>query len=253
MTKRIATYFIVLCGCSFGTISAATFDLTGTVRDFHSTHPDFENYNGSDPGIVESTLGIDGKPVYAGQLGNPSTSGQVNFDQWYRDVPGVNLSSPLTITLDNSGNVDPNVYTYSNNSFFPIDGQQFGDEGNPHNFHFTYEIHSEFTYQGGEDFTFAGDDDLWVFIDKQLVIDLGGVHFTQTASVDLDTLGLIVGNTYDFDLFFAERHTFFSTFRIDTSLALGVGVPEPQTYLLMGAFLVGAALIKRKQVKKVLS
>ena len=46
------------------------------------------------------------------------------------------------------------------------------------------------------------------------------------------------GNTYDFDLFFAERHTSESNFRVDTSIVLeqphdGV-VPEPASLGLFG-------------------
>src|SRR2546422_895143 len=39
--------------------------LVGTVRDFSTSHPDFEKFAGDDPGIVETTLGDDGEPVYA--------------------------------------------------------------------------------------------------------------------------------------------------------------------------------------------
>jgi len=44
------------------------------------------------------------------------------------------------------------------------------------------------------------------------VIDLGGVHAAETGSVVLDTLGLTVGNTYNLDTFYAERHTSGSDF-----------------------------------------
>jgi hypothetical protein len=40
----------------------------------------------------------------------------------------------------------------------------------------------------------------------------------------LDTLGLIPGNTYDFDLYFAERHTTSSVFHIQTSIVFN---PNP--------------------------
>jgi len=70
---------------------------------------------------------------------------------------GVNQPFPFTFKLAKNGA----VFTYDNGQFFPIDNMGFGNEGNPHNYHFTFELHTEFLYKGGETFTFTGDDDLW--------------------------------------------------------------------------------------------
>lgn len=239
---------MVLGVWGLATAQAATITLTGTVRDFNDTHPDFESTISFDPGIVQTNLGVDGNPVYAGQAGNPTTHGQAAFDQWYNDVPGVNMSQSLAITLDNSGTGNPDVYSFSDSDFFPIDGQLFGNQGRPHNYHFTFELHSDFTYQGGEVFTFTGDDDLWVFINGQLAIDLGGVHGAMSSSVSLDAIassfGMAVGGDYDFDLFFAERHTVASTFRIDTSIRLNpTSVPEPSSLVLLGLLLLAVPAV----------
>lgn len=206
-------------GSPDGSGASGPGQLVGTLRDFLDSHPDFEGNLGNDRGLVQHELGVDGKPVYAGGAGTETTSGQENFDQWYRDVPGVNESTAFTIPLTNTGG---NVYSYDNQEFFPIDGQLQGNQGRPHNYHFTFELHTRFTYKGGEVFQFTGDDDLFVFINKRLAMDLGGVHGPQSASADLDELASDLGiepeNTYDLDFFFAERHTTQSTFRIDTTI-----------------------------------
>ncbi|QDU59615.1 tRNA3(Ser)-specific nuclease WapA precursor [Planctomycetes bacterium Pan216] len=200
--------------------------LNATVRDFMDSHPDFEGSStGLTTGLVESTLGSDDDPVFAGPDGSGAITSSATFDQWYEDVAGVNTKTtlPLTLTETSAGS---GIYGYSSNSFFPIDNQLFGNEGRSHNFHFTLELDSRFTYRGGETFSFTGDDDLWVFVNDELVVDLGGVHGAASGSVDLDTLGLTLGETYSFDLFFAERHTTQSNFQIETSIEL---VTEPPT------------------------
>lgn len=208
-------------GCS-AAAPQAEIPIDGVVRDFSAAHPDFEDALGSDPGIVGPLLGDDDKPIYAGSPTTPTTHGKERFDEWYRDVPGVNQRGAFTILLGRVRD-DPPLYRYDDQTFFPVDGDLLGNEGFDHNFHFTFETSVEFRYVGGERFTFTGDDDLWVFINRRLAIDLGGVHSPESKTVDLDAsaeeLGLTAGDVYTISLFFAERHSTASTFRIDTSIA----------------------------------
>jgi len=222
--------------------------LAGTIRDFNGTgpgimgaHPDFQldPICGLWPGMVLTTLGIDQKPVYAGP--NPCNTNQTNFDKWYRDDP-INKKKAYSITLSKVIGSTPPRWLYDSSQdaaigkkFFPIDGELFGNTPSPapqgppdgpHNFHFTYEIHNTFTYQGDEIFNFTGDDDVWVFINNKLAVDIGGIHSVKSKWVILNAskaaeLGLVVGNDYNFDFFFAERHTTQSNFRIETSIQLG--------------------------------
>ena len=132
------------------------------------------------------------------------------------------------------------LQTFDNQEFFPLDGRGWDDEyvaddGMLHNFSFTFELHTTFGYTGGETFTFIGDDDVFVFIDSKLVVDLGGVHSAETKSIQLDTLTtddaaqspvpLTVGTTYPLDIFYNERHTVSSHFRMDTSIGFNNCAP----------------------------
>lgn len=250
-----ATLAVLTVVLSVGDFHAegATISLTGTVRDFKKFgspggHPDFEHFLGVDLGITTGTLGPDGKPVYAPGVGGstPTTTGKTEFDQWYRDTVGVNLSVPYSITLSDAGH--PGLYSYANAAFFPIDGALFGNQEDAHNYAFTFELNTEFTYVPGTTFSFTGDDDVWVYVDGVKVIDLGGVHGALSASIDLDTLGLVTGSVYSLDLFFAERHTVASSFSMDTNLVLssGTSVPEPASLAIVGLLSFGLFGFRRR-------
>ncbi|MGA1016494.1 MAG: fibro-slime domain-containing protein [Phycisphaerales bacterium] len=237
-------------------------------RSVADGHPDFErapdNGFGLYCGNIAQDLDSAGKPVFVGggrrvywpwrtadnvaiaphladpALGDlsgywgPYDSGGVtsteNFGQWFRDIPGLNLSRTLELELVrqadglfvfDSATLEPYA---SIGGFFPIDNELFGNSGGEpdHNYHFTLEMAAEFVYDAdaGQVFTFTGDDDVYVFINGRLVIDLGGVHGVTTQSVLVDRLGLEDGQAYHFKFFFAERHRTQSNFKITTNMLL---------------------------------
>lgn len=201
--------------------SAECDGLSAVIRDFTDAHADFEKYKGSKAtkGLVEATLGSDNKPVFKASLGQITSA--ASFADWYNDKPGVNQAikiPPLVLVPMATGG-----FEYDNSSFFPVDGLGFGNyKSTGHNYHFTTEIHTEFTYEGGESFTFRGDDDLWIFVNGQLALDIGGLHPVQTDTINFDAqaeqLGIVKGQTYRMDIFHAERHTVDSNFRVTTNI-----------------------------------
>jgi len=210
--------------------------LAATIRDFNSDDSSFNHAGGcGSTGYVKPTLGTGRKPLPTLKIDkncNPGDSARM-ANEWFTTDNTYTHSATtcidIPLQLDSAGN-----YAYNNQLFFPIDTfltlpngkanpfnvQAGGEDNKPHNFNFCMEMHGNFDYKTGQDFHFRGDDDVYFFINNRLVVDLGGVHGPEKGSVDLDTLGLTVGQSYPWDLFFCERHTTGSDILITTSMNL---------------------------------
>jgi len=234
--------------------------LIGIVRDFNSAqspvnkHPDFEAYTGQviTKGLVKPILGADGAPEYADPQppGNPQLTKGTDFQAWYSKAHPANVKFELDLdappaSANLTKTMDPvtGATTYESTSFFPIDGMGTQAQDNPHgenkatpdavigtlaplhNYHFTFELNTTFKYKPGQVFSFYGDDDLWVFIDKKLVVDVGGTHGQQGGEINLDTLGFTEGSEHELSIFHAERHTTTSNFKATTNIAFSNCMP----------------------------
>ncbi len=186
--------------------------------------------DGGPMGFFDETIGD-----IPGMLGVPSDEDITSagtFAQWWRDVPGVNLSTLHTLTFTRNGF---GVYECFDDDFRPIDGRLLGNEGDNHNYHFTLEVSADFTYEAGlgRFFEFRGTDDAYLFINGKLVLDLGGMGFNKVQRVDLDRLGLVDGEAAHLQFFYAQRQRGLGIFRVRTDLVLS---PSGTVLLVLANF-----------------
>jgi len=195
-------------------------------------------------GLVNPTLSANGRPTWSGRvncdIGKPEHSPEHWYDSLWKGANGgvSNTWSPGAYALNAfkcvpvSLTLDPldGYYKFSSDSYFPLNSfttlpggarNVFNETGgNGNNFHFAMHAKASFEYVQGLKFSFKGDDDVWIFINRKLALDLGGQHGPQGNDIDLDKLGLIEGNSYQFDMFYSERHTSGSNLSIKTTMNL---------------------------------
>ncbi|HEY2729453.1 MAG TPA: DUF4215 domain-containing protein [Polyangia bacterium] len=259
--------------CNDVIVVPTTMSLPIVYHDFKSYkeaggHPDFEHYPGNGaPGIVLPTLGPNGVPVHVATCApwttnlcppgtaNPTWDPAVDwFGMWYLDTPTYNKTVVSTLTLPA---ITGGAFQYSNEMFFPLDGLPNTWGNTPtwtHDYGFTSVARTWFEYTGTATLTFIGDDDVWVFINKQLAVDLGGTHQRALGSITLDAadgtgyvcdfngpgislptlnacnsqaktpgghvinnLGIKTGNVYEIAVFQAERFTAESHYQLTLS------------------------------------
>lgn len=160
-------------------------------------------------------------PGEYGAIGTGGVSGNTSFAGWFVDNPLMNISSShdIELTRDADG-----VYGFTTEGFFPINGGGYGNEGNENNNSFTYAIEADFQYDQcvGQFVEVQSHDDAWVFINDELVIDLGGTDSQYPQQISLDRLGLTDGEQYVIRLFYAHRRdTDDAVFSLRTNIFMG--------------------------------
>ncbi|MEM9065987.1 MAG: fibro-slime domain-containing protein [Planctomycetota bacterium] len=159
-------------------------------------------------------------------FGSADTQGMTsasNAASWFADAPGMNASANRSIRFnDDDGD---SVYEFNAPDFTPIDSQLYGNDDGNHNRSFTMstEFTATYTACAGNFLELASDAGAWVYINGQLVIDLGGEASGKTQRIDLDRLSLTDGDSYSVQMFYAQRGTGSSGLTIRTNIS-----PDPQ-------------------------
>ncbi|MCE7975179.1 MAG: fibro-slime domain-containing protein [Leptolyngbya sp. PLA1] len=140
-----------------------------------------------------------------------------SFSSWFKDVAGVNQSAGFPIALAHSNGV------WSIDTDLLTQRASVPGFGGNKVYSYTFELETTFGHDPAQErYVKAGADDcLWVYINGQLVIDLGGSHDFAEQYFDLSRLqGVEAGQTCTLKVFYAERNKGASRFKFETNIPL---------------------------------
>lgn len=225
----------VLSSLSFGQWSYDYYRLNGPS---HADGKHVDVQNGIDgaivTGLVESSL-LSGRPEASDfaktrAVGSGSVAdlrGGGDGLGWWTD------SAANKVAYESSGTVATSTFD-TGNGFFAA--------GESNNSTYMRSAHwwGYVAASGNFDVSISGDDDAFLFVNGELLLDNGGVKAIGLFS-SVNDHSFTAGDRLD--IFFADRNTVESRFKIHTDLTV---VPEPATMAVLGVGIVAALRRRRK-------
>lgn len=168
---------------------------------------------------------------------NTTAAGKAHFVYEGSNTTTLNPFLPVTDKNTEDG-MTINPYYQDDGVINAVKGQTTKDTLYKRNYNFAMVSEGEFVYHADDElfFEFEGDDDVYLFINNELVMDIGSAHSIDSVRFELNdyvnaakagTLGsdarnkalaLEEGNTYSFKFYYMERHSYGSNIRICTNI-----------------------------------
>lgn len=190
----------------------------------------------STPSSAESAVKYDTENK---TISNTTAAGKTHFVYEGNSTTTLNPFLPIT-DKNNSTDQTDSVY-YQDDGV--INNSATKDTYVNRNFNFALVSHGEFVYHADHElfFDFEGDDDVYLFINGELVLDIGSAHSidkvdfkvndyvnwaketlndpdaTAEEKARAQKLNLIEGNTYSFNFYYMERHGYGSNMRMSNN------------------------------------
>ncbi len=205
----------------------------------------------STPSLAQSSVEYDTENK---TISNTSAAGKTHFVYEGSSTTTLNPFLPIT-DKNNAAGQTQTVYYQDDGTLTTTTGK---DSYVNRNFNFVLSSKGEFVYHAENElfFDFEGDDDVYLFINGELVLDIGSAHSIDTVHIDIneyvnwaketlsnpnasaadkaraEKLNLVEGNTYNFSFFYMERHGYGANMRISNNFKLS----DPSMEIVKSAY-----------------
>ena len=135
--------------------------------------------------LVEPKLDDQYLPVaVGGRLLSNRGINKEGFKRWFNQVDGKSKNYAGSIVLNHDD--EAISFKFEDNDFYPLDNyntwnEKLSYDNHNHLFTMNFGIPFHINFDGNEKLKITADDDTWVFINENLVLDMGGIHDASTS------------------------------------------------------------------------